>query len=73
MLYGSAWLMSRVGVNEFAIVGITFALNSFLNTIIQFIVVRAKHALRMRLCDRLGVERSERSIAVFESMEYQSV
>lgn len=29
--------------------------------------------LRLRLCKRLGIEASERNIAVMESMEYQSV
>lgn len=68
-----AFVMSMAGVNEFVSVGVTFAINSFLNAFLQFIIARVKNVLRLKLCDRLGVERSERSIAVFESLEYQSV
>lgn len=68
-----AFIMSMVGVNEFVAVGVTFAINSFLSVFLQFFIARLKNILRLKLCDRIGVPRNERSIAVFESLEYQSV
>lgn len=68
-----AYLMAVAGVNDFVAVGVTFAINSFLNVFLQFFIARFKNVLRLKLCERIGVEKNERSIAVFESLEYQSV
>ena len=47
--------------------------NSVFGAVANYLFVRIKHALRINLCKRLGIEPNERVIAAMESMEYQSV
>ena len=63
----------RNGLNELAKIAVVLVINNMCYALANFIFAYAKHFLRLRLCKRLGIEPTERHIAVMESMEYQSV
>ena len=54
-------------------IAVVLVVNNMCYALANFIFAYAKHYLRIRLCKRLGIEPTERFIAVMESMEYQSV
>ena len=66
-------LLARMHLSELAKIAVVLVVNNMCGAIANYIFAVVKHRLRLRLCDRLGVARSERNIAVMESMEYQSV
>ena len=66
-------LIDKVRMNELIKVAFVMAVNSFCQQLANVIFTIVKHKLRIRLCERLEIEPSERNIAVMESLEYQSV
>lgn len=66
-------LLNKVHASETLNVAIVLVISSFCNSISNYIFTNVKHYLRLQLCKRLGVPQSEASIAVMESLEYQSV
>lgn len=66
-------LLNKISINETVKIAIVLVANNMCYALANYIFTIAKHYLRIRLCKRLGIEPSERNIAVMESMEYQSV
>ena len=66
-------LLNKCKVNELIKIAVVLVVNNMCYALANFIFAYAKHYLRIRLCKRLGIEPTERFIAVMESMEYQSV
>lgn len=66
-------LISKIGLPDIVNVAIVLIVNSVLGSFANFLFVYVKHQIRLNLCDRIGVPRTEESIAVMESLEYQSV
>ena len=66
-------LIDKVKMNEVIQIAFVMVVNSFCQQLASVIFTTIKHKLRLRLCKRLGIEPSERNIAVMESLEYQSV
>lgn len=66
-------LIDKVKMNEVIQIAFVMVVNSFCYQLASVIFTTIKHKLRLRLCKRLGIEPSERNIAVMESLEYQSV
>lgn len=66
-------VLSKIKINELAKIAVVLVINNMCYALANFIFAYAKHFLRLRLCKRLGIEPTERHIAVMESMEYQSV
>lgn len=66
-------VLNKVKMNELVKIAVVLVINNMCYTFANFIFAYAKHFLRLRLCKRLGIEPTERNIAVMESMEYQSV
>ena len=66
-------LLDKCKVNELIKIAVVLVVNNVCYALANFIFAYAKHYLRIRLCRRLGLEPTERNIAVMESMEYQSV
>lgn len=54
-------------------IAVVLVVNNVLGVISNYIFVVAKNFLRIRLCHRMGIEPTERNIAVMVSLEYQSV
>lgn len=65
--------LNKIQMNEMMKIAVVLIVNNLLSSIANFIFTYIKHYLRIRLCKRMGIEPSERNIAVFESLEYQSV
>lgn len=72
-IIAGSFLIDSVKVNELVKIAVVMIVNSFCCQVANYLFVNVKHRLRARLCRRLGVEPTERNIAVMESMEYQSV
>ena len=68
-----ALCLAKIAINEICKIAVVMIINSLCWNISNFIFTLIKHKLRIRLCKRLGIEPSERNIAVMESLEYQSV
>ena len=68
-----ALCLAKIAINEICKIAVVMIINSLCWNISNFIFTLIKHKLRICLCRRLGVEPTERNIAVMESMEYQSV
>ena len=66
-------LIDKIKMNEVIQIAFVMVVNSFCSQLASVIFTTIKHNLRLRLCKRLGIEPSERNIAVMESLEYQSV
>ena len=66
-------IINKMSSNPVLSIAIVLVINSLCGCISNFIFVIIKHYLRLKLCDRLGIERSDKNIAVMESMEYQTV
>lgn len=66
-------VLNKIKINELAKIAVVLVINNMCCALANFIFAYAKHFLRLRLCKRLGIEPTERHIAVMESMEYQSV
>ena len=60
-------------LNELVSIATVLVVNSVMGVVSNWIFVVAKNHLRVRLCHRIGIEPTERNIAVMESLEYQSV
>lgn len=69
----AALAVSKINVNEILKVAVVLVVNNVCGAISNFIFVRVKHILRVKLCRRLGIPVTEENIAVMESLEYQSV
>jgi len=72
LVVGTA-ILDKLKLNELAKIAVVLVINNMCYALGNFIFAYAKHFLRLRLCKRLGIEPTERNIAVMESMEYQSV
>ena len=68
-----AIVLNKIKINELAKIAVVLVINNMCYSLANFIFAYAKHFLRLQLCKRLGIEPTERNIAVMESMEYQSV
>lgn len=68
-----AILVSKIDVNETLKVAFVLVVNGFCRSAANYIFTNLKHFLRVRLCKRLGIEATEKNIALMESLEYQSV
>lgn len=66
-------ILNALPINELIKIAVVLVVNRLCGAIAEYIFVVAKNALRVRLCLRLGIEPTERNIAVMESLEYQSV
>jgi hypothetical protein len=66
-------LVDKVKMNELIKIAFVMVVNSFCYQLASVIFTMTKHKLRIRLCKRLGIESSERNIAVMEALAYQSV
>lgn len=66
-------VLNKIKINELAKIAVVLVINNMCYSLANFIFAYAKHFLRLQLCKRLGIEPTERNIAVMESMEYQSV
>lgn len=66
-------ILDKCKINELAKIAVVLVVNNVCYAVANFIFAYAKHWLRLRLCRRLGIESTERNIAVMESLEYQSV
>ncbi|WP_307771100.1 hypothetical protein [uncultured Treponema sp.] len=73
LLIAGTYLLQNLKLNETAKIGIVLVLNNFLGCLSNFIFVRIKHLLRLKLCERLNLPKTEETFAVMESLEYQSV
>ena len=60
-------------LNELVGIAVVLVVNNVLGVVSNYIFVVSKNYLRVRLCHRMGIEPTERNIAVMESLEYQSV
>jgi len=72
LVVGTA-VLDKLKLNELAKIAVVLVINNMCYALANFIFAYAKHFLRLRLCKRLGIEPTERNIAVMQSMEYQSV
>ena len=66
-------ILEKLNLNPILSVAIVLIVNSLCGCISNYIFVAIKHRLRLKLCDRLGIERTDVNIAVMESLEYQTV
>lgn len=66
-------ILSRFDIPEIMKIAVVLIINSVLGTLANFVFVYVKHRIRLKLCERIGVPKTEESIAVMESLEYQSV
>lgn len=66
-------VLNKISINETAKIAVVLVANNMCCAVANYIFTIAKHCLRIWLCKRLGIEPTERNIAVMESMEYQSV
>ena len=73
LLVVGTFILDKMRMNELAKIAVVLVVNNVCYAVANYIFTVAKHFLRLRLCKRLGIEASERNIAVMESMEYQSV
>lgn len=67
------FILDKIKINELAKIAVVLVINNVCYAISNFLFTYMKHFLRIKLCRRLGIEPTERNIAVMESMEYQSV
>lgn len=72
-LIGGTVLLNALNISNIFSIAAVLIVNSICNAVAFYVFSIAKHFLRLKLCDRLGVPRDEHSIAVMESLEYQSV
>jgi hypothetical protein len=68
-----AFILDKLKINSLAKIAVVLIINNMCYALANFIFAYTKHYLRLRLCKRLGIEPTERNIAVMESLEYQSV
>lgn len=67
------FILDKLKINDLVKIAVVLVINNMCYALANFIFAYAKHFLRLQLCKRLGIEPTERNIAVMESMEYQSV
>lgn len=72
-LIGGTLFLQLFGISELLSIAIVLVVNNLCGAISNYIFTCIKHHFRVRLCYRLGVPADEHSIAVMESLEYQSV
>jgi hypothetical protein len=66
-------LLDKCKINELAKIAVVLVVNNMCYAVSNYLFTVAKHRLRLRLCKKLGIDPTERNIAVMESLEYQSV
>ncbi len=66
-------LLNKCKINELAKIAVVLVVNNMCYAVSNYLFTVAKHRLRLRLCKKLGIDPTERNIAVMESLEYQSV
>lgn len=66
-------LLDKCKINELAKIAVVLVVNNMCYAVSNYLFTAAKHRLRLRLCKKLGIDPTERNIAVMESLEYQSV
>lgn len=69
----AAFFIAKINVNDILKVAVVLVTENVCGAISNYIFVRLKHVLRVRLCNRLKIPPTEENIAVMESLEYQSV
>ena len=72
-LMAGTFILDKLEINALVKIAVVLVVNNICYSIANFIFAYLTHYLRLRLCKRLGIEPTERNIAVMESMEYQSV
>lgn len=72
LIIGTLFL-NKIEMNDMMKLAVVLVVNNFLGCIANFIFTYIKHYFRIKLCKRMDIEPTERNIAVFESLEYQSV
>lgn len=66
-------LLNKCKINELVKIAVVLVVNNMCYAVSNYLFTVAKHRLRLRLCKKLGIDPTERNIAVMESLEYQSV
>ena len=66
-------ILDKLNINSIVGVAVVLVVNSLCGCISNYIFVILKHQLRIKLCERLDIEPTDKNIAVMESMEYQTV
>ena len=69
----AVFLIDHITLNEMLKIAIVLIINNMCGALANYIFTAVKHYLRIRLCNRLQIEASEKNIAAMESLEYQSV
>ena len=72
-LIAATLLMARIEVSDTIKIGLVLIVNSLTGAITNYIFASLKNLLRRRLCKLMNIEPSEEHMAVFESLEYQTV
>jgi hypothetical protein len=73
LLVISTLIISQLQLDSLVSMVVLLVINTTTQTLSFSILVLLKHALRVRILKKHGLEVNERNIAVLESMEYQSV
>lgn len=66
-------LLNKLRISSILSVAVVLTINNLCGAIANYLFTIAKHSLRLKLCERLGIDATEENIAVMESLEYQSV
>lgn len=72
-LIATTLLMARVEVSDTIKIGLVLIVNSLTGAITNYVFAMIKDILRRRLCRLMNIEPTEEHMAVFESLEYQTV
>lgn len=73
LLVIGAIFINFLKLNDLISIAVVLVVNSMMGVVSNWIFTVAKNYLRVRLCKRMGIEPTERNIAVMQSLEYQSV
>lgn len=66
-------LLNKLKISSILSVAVVLTINNLCGAVANYIFTVVKHFLRVKLCERLGIDAIEENIAVMESLEYQSV
>lgn len=73
LMIAGTFLIEKINANVIVNIALVMIINSFCYQIANYNFALIKHYLRLKLCKRLNIDPNEDSIAVMESLEYQSV
>jgi hypothetical protein len=68
---GATILLDKFGISTTVSIGLAMISQSLSGAVANYLFTVVKHSLRKRFCNRIGVEFSQDSIKVIESLEYQ--